>query len=31
MITWFEQLIGIVTLVVGAFLMGVVLGGTVNE
>lgn len=31
MITWFEQLIGIVTLVVGAFLMGVELGGSIND
>lgn len=31
MITWIEQLIGIIVLVGGAFLIGLVLGGAVNE
>lgn len=31
MITWIEQLIGIIVLVGGAFLFGLVLGGAVNE
>lgn len=31
MITWVEQLIGIVLLVGGAFLFGLTLGGSVNE
>lgn len=31
MTLWIEQLIGIIVLVGGAFLLGVVLGGAVNE
>ncbi len=31
MVTWFEQLIGLVVLVGGAFLLGLALGGAVNE
>ncbi|CDX64190.1 Protein of unknown function [Leuconostoc citreum] len=31
MIAWFEQLIGLVVLVGGAFLFGLTLGGVVNE
>ncbi len=31
MVTWFEQLIGLVVLVGGAFLLGLSLGGAVNE
>ncbi len=31
MVTWFEQLIGLVVLVGGAFFFGLALGGAVNE
>lgn len=31
MITWVEQLIGLIVLVGGAFLFGLALGGAVNE
>lgn len=31
MITWVEQLIGLVVLVGSAFLLGLALGGAVNE
>lgn len=31
MINWFEQLIGLIVLVGGAFLLGLALGGAVND
>lgn len=31
MITWIEQLVGIIVLVGGSFLLGLALGGEVNE
>lgn len=31
MITWIEQLVGIIVLVGGAFLLGLALGDEVNE
>lgn len=31
MISWIEQLVGIIVLVGGAFLLGLALGGAVNE
>lgn len=31
MVTWFEQLIGLIVLVGVAFLLGLALGGAVNE
>lgn len=31
MVTWIEQLIGIIVLVGGAFLFGLALGGAVND
>lgn len=31
MITWFEQLTGLIVLIASAFLLGLALGGAVNE
>lgn len=31
MITWVEQMIGLIVLVASAFLLGLALGGAVNE
>ncbi|MET3358358.1 UNVERIFIED_ORG: hypothetical protein ABIC58_001746 [Leuconostoc holzapfelii] len=31
MITWVEQVIGLIVLVASAFLIGLALGGSVNE